>query len=107
MIGNAISHGDTAAKVHSIINDAAADFDAKAFLGTIIDCKDKIISEVQEAFIDELLTPLKEQLDEIRHQTTDKAQRLEASQTRLSDLLKQKENLVKQIKEMNENATFI
>lgn len=107
VIGNAISHGDMAAKVHSIINDAAADFDAKAFLGTIIDCKDKIISEVQEAFIDELLTPLKEQLDEIRHQTTDKAQRLEASQTRLSDLLKQKENLVKQIKEMNENATFI
>lgn len=105
-LSNAVSHSKKAIEVNNAITKVSESFDAKPYLGSIIDCKDKIISEVKEAFIDELLTPLKEQLDEIRHQTTDRAQRLEATQTRLSDLLKQKENLVKQIKEMSEKSAL-
>lgn len=69
-------------------------FDATPLMNPIIKGKDKVISEVKEAFIDELLTPLQTQLDDIRKEGINKEQRLTEAKDRLISLETRKSELV-------------
>lgn len=90
-------HDDVANNVHKEITKMQSNFDGRSLLSGIVDTKDKIISEVKEAFIDELLTPLQQQLDEVRQSSIDKAKKLEAAQTSLKELKTRKDELIGQI----------
>ena len=100
-LANFIDHNDVANNVHKEITKMQSEFDGRSFLPGIIDTKDKIISEVKEAFIDELLTPLQQQLDEIRLSSIDKVRKLEETQISLKELKTRKEELIGQIETIN------
>lgn len=100
-LANFIGHNDVASNVHKEITKMQSDFDGRSLLPGIVDTKDKIISEVKEAFIDELLTPLQQQLDEVRQSSIDKAKRIEDAQTSLKELKTRKEELIGQIETIN------
>lgn len=94
------SHGETVSSTHEAIDKAQAKFDGKKLLSGITRTKDKIISEVKEAFIDELLSPLQEQLDEVRQIGANKVQRLEEAKCKLESLKNKKTELCHQIQEI-------
>ena len=96
------THNETIIKTHEAIDKAQANFDGKKFLSGITRTKDKIISEVKEAFIDELLSPLLEQLDEIRQTGANKAQRLEEAKFKLESLKNRKAEINLQIQQITE-----
>ena len=77
-------------------------FDASPLLNNIITNKDNVVSEIKKAFIDELLSPLQAQLDEVRQEGIDKEQKLSAAKDRLESLVKQKSTLEDQIKHIQE-----
>ena len=81
-------------------------FDASPLLNNIIANKDNVVSEIKKAFIDELLSPLQAQLDEVRQEGIDKEQKLSAAKDRLESLVKQKSNLEDQIKQIQEAKNF-
>lgn len=94
------THGETVSKTHEAIDKAQAKFDGKKVLSGITRTKDKIISEVKEAFIDELLSPLQEQLDEVRQIGINKAQRLDEAKSKLESLKNRKTEICLQIQEI-------
>lgn len=100
-LANFIGHNDVASNVHKEITKMQSDFDGRSLLPGIVDTKDKIISEVKEAFIDELLTPLQQQLNEVRQSSIDKAKRIEDAQTCLKELKTRKDELIGQIETIN------
>jgi len=100
-IANFIDHNDLANNVHKEITKRQSDFDGRSLLPGIVDTKDKIISEVKEAFIDELLTPLQQQLDEVRQSSIDKAKKIVDAQASLKELKTRKDELIGQIETIN------
>ena len=96
-LANFIDHNDVANNVHKAITKMQSEFNGRDFLPGIIDTKEKIINEVQEAFIDELLTPIQQQLDEVRQSSIDKVQELEEAQNSIRELKVRKEELISQI----------
>ncbi len=99
---NALSHNSNAIEYHKIITDISSNFDADPYLGKILSSKDKVIIEVKKAFIDELLSPLQTQLEEIRQEGTNKEQKLEEAKQRLNILTSRKSTLEANIKYMHE-----
>lgn len=84
------------------VDDMRFSFNATPLMNPIIKGKDKVISEVKKAFIDELLTPLQTQLDEIRKEGINKEQRLAQAREKLISLETRKSDLVANIRQIQE-----
>ena len=85
-IGNFLTHGDNVIEYHKKITEISSSFDANPYLRKILSSKDKVIDEVKKAFIDELLSPLQTQLDEVRQEGINKEQKLEDAKSKIGAL---------------------
>ena len=100
LAGNILTHGDEVAKVEDVINRISAEFDPTPFLESAIQSKDRIIEQVQNIFINELIEPLQEQIQEIRSQKADKETRLNQAREKLLVEEHNKKTLAAQIEEI-------
>ena len=100
LAGNIFSHGDEVAKVEDVINRISAEFDPTPFLESALQNKESIIEQVQNIFINELIEPLQEQIQEIRSQKADKETRLIQAREKLSVEEQNKKTLAAQIEEI-------
>lgn len=100
LAGNILSHGDEVAKVEDVINRISAEFDPTPFLESALQNKECIIEQVQNIFINELIEPLQEQIQEIRSQKADKETRLIQAREKLSVEEQNKKTLAAQIEEI-------
>ncbi len=94
LTGGRIWHELSKDDAREMVDNMRFSFDATPLMNPIIKGKDKVISEVKKAFIDELLTPLQTQLDNIRQEGTNKEQRLAEAKDRLITLETRKSELV-------------
>jgi GTPase Era involved in 16S rRNA processing len=101
LAGNILTHGDEVAKVEDVINRISAEFDPTPFLESAIQSKDRIIEQVQNIFINELIEPLQEQIQEIRSQKADKETRLIQAREKLSVAEQTEKVLNAQIEEIS------
>ena len=99
--GNILAHDDEVAKVEDGINRISAEFDPTPFLESAIQSKDRIIEQVQNIFINELVEPLQEQIQEIRSQKEDKEKRLIQARKKLSEAEQTEKVLNTQIEEIS------
>lgn len=102
-LSNALSHDSITKQIKDSINAISTEFDPVPYLNTIFERKEEIINLVKTAFIEELLKPMQEQIQEIRTHKGDKAKRLNDAKSRLVGLKEQKEKTEKQLKELTAN----
>ena len=101
LAGNILNHGDEVAKVEDAINRISAEFDPTPFLESALQRKDYIIEQVQNIFINELIEPLQELIQEIRSEKADKETRLIQAREKLSVAEQTKKVLSTQIEEIS------
>lgn len=70
------NNSDNKREMHKVIENIRASFDVDDFLNSLIDKKDEVISDVKTAILDDLLTPMQGQLDEIINNVSDKEKAL-------------------------------
>jgi len=97
LTGGRLWHDMSKDDARKMIDEMRYSFDAAPLLNNIIKGKDKVVSEVKKSFIDELLSPLQNQLDEVRQEGINKEQKLEEAKDKLELLQKRNSELSKQI----------
>lgn len=101
MAGRVLNYGAEKASVLDHINSISNDFDPTPYLDAVMSKKDTIIETVRKAFIDSLIIPLQEQLNEIVSQQQDKTLRLKEANECLVRLTSSKKKLNDQMSEIN------
>lgn len=97
LTNNILGHGNQVAQVEEIINSISRDFDAQPFLESASQRKEAALETVRTAFFTELLTPLQEQIQEIKAEKGSKEQQLQDAEARRNELNSQKEIIAKQL----------
>lgn len=97
LLTNAFGHGDSVKRLHEIVNEMKAEFDADPYLNTIFEQKDTVIEQVKAAFITELVEPLQKQIEEIKSQKGNKEAKMKEAQANVGRLRKEKEMIEKQL----------
>lgn len=101
MTSRLISHSSITVEYHKKITEMSSNFDARPFMEKILSSKNKMMDEIIKAFIDELLSPLQNQLNEIRQEGINKEQRLEDAKKKLDTIINRKSILEANIKQMH------
>lgn len=70
------NNSDNKREMHKVIENIRASFDVNEFLNSLIDKKDEVINDVKTAILDDLLTPMQSQLNEIINNIADKEKAL-------------------------------
>lgn len=70
------NNSDNKRELHKAIESIRASFDVNDFLESLIDRKDELIADVKTAILDDLLTPMHSQLNEIINNVADKEKAL-------------------------------
>lgn len=97
LTNNILGHGKQVAQEEENINSFSRDFDAQPFLESAFQRKDAALETVRTAFFTELLTPLQEQIQEIKAEKGNKEQQLQDAEARRNELNSQKEIIAKQL----------
>ena len=97
LTNNILGHGKQVAQVEENINSFSRDFDAQPFLESAFQRKDAALETVRTAFFTELITPLQEQIQEIKAEKGNKEQQLQDAEARRNELNSQKEIIAKQL----------
>lgn len=95
-IGNFLSHNDNKNQMHQNVNNIR-NCDVSECLDSVFNRKDEVIDKVKTCFIEELIEPLKEKIDEIVADKSKKEQKLKEAESKLISLKKEKEIIEKQI----------
>lgn len=98
--GRTLSQGSAKASVLDLINSISNEFDPSPYLEAVMASKDTIIDTVRTAFLDNLIVPLQEQLDEIMSQLKDKETRLKNAKERLEGLTALKKKISEEVTEI-------
>ena len=101
LLGNFVVHNNEKNRLNELITNISGTFDPIPYLSHIYEQKDKIISIVQKAVIDEFITPMKEQIFEIRSQKMDKEKTINATTEKLTQLKLDKKAIEEQLVEVN------
>lgn len=75
-IENGLNHKTIVEKLNEAINEIKREFDPSDCLNTIFGQKETIIETVTKAFIDDLINPMKEQIDEVQANLADREKKL-------------------------------
>ncbi|MBP3688465.1 MAG: dynamin family protein [Bacteroidaceae bacterium] len=75
-IENGLNHNAIVEKLNDAINEIKREFDPSDCLNTIFGQKEIVIETVNKAFIDDLISPMKEQIDEVQANLADREERL-------------------------------
>lgn len=98
-IGNFLNHNDTKNKLHEHVNEIRS-LDVSECLDSVFCKKDEVIDKVKERFINELIEPLQEKIDEIVENKSKREQELKNAQDRLGRLSAEKDKINKQLNEI-------
>jgi len=98
-IGNFIAHGDIQNEMHKHVNEIR-NSDVSGFLDSIYGKKNEVINKIKTRFIDELINPLQEKIDEIVQNRDKKSQELSNAKEKLEMLTKEKRLIDEQLKEI-------
>ena len=85
------------------INKKRKKLDCGSALNGVFASKDKIIQTIREALVDEMLSPMQEQVDEIRNNIQDKEQKLKEAEASLEALNTAKKQIEEQLNEVKED----
>ncbi|MBQ6179697.1 MAG: dynamin family protein [Bacteroidales bacterium] len=83
------------------INSVRFSFDATPIIDTILVGKDNVINLIKKKFLDELITPLSEQVSKCRESLTQKEEKLLSAKKQIERLNSEKQLLESQIMEVN------
>ncbi len=97
---NAFSHNDAVAKIESLANKIQNDFDPKPYLDTAFQCKDRLVSIARQYFLDELITPMQAQIEEIRTHKADREKELQSATAQKKKLEQKKCEIAKQMEDI-------
>lgn len=103
LLTNAFGHGDSVKRLHEIVNEMKAEFDADPYLNTIFEQKDTVIEQVKAAFITELVEPLQKQVEEIKSEKGNKEKKMKEAVEKAEKLKKEKETIEKQFESIHIN----
>ncbi|MFR9541766.1 MAG: dynamin family protein [Rikenellaceae bacterium] len=95
--GNLISHSETARELSASFDKFKNNFDPEPYLNKIMGNKDHIVDLIHNVIIEDLISPLKEQLDDILKRSGDKEQRLNAAKQSIDDLQREKSLINEQL----------
>jgi dynamin family protein len=90
-------HEKKVAHVENYINSFSSGFNPLPYLESAFQCKEAALETVRTAFFTELLTPLQEQIQEIKAEKGSKEQQLQDAEARRNELNSQKEIIAKQL----------
>ena len=93
---NFFSHADYQQEMHHTVNEMRS-ADVTEFLDSIFKRKDAIINKLKERFIEELVSPLQEKIDDIIKNKSKREQELQSYQQKLDDLRKVKASIDEQL----------
>ena len=93
---NFFSHDDYQQEMHHTVNEMRS-ADVTEFLDSIFKRKDAIINKLKERFIEELVSPLQEKIDDIIKNKNKREQEQQSYQQKLDDLLKVKASIDEQL----------
>lgn len=93
---NFLSHAEYQQKMHHTVNEMRS-ADVTEFLDSIFKRKDAVINKLKERFIDELVSPLQEKIDDIIKNKSKREQELQSYQQKLDDLQKVKASIDEQL----------
>lgn len=97
---NAFDHNDNKRELLTAVNNISTQFDPKEYLESILNNKERLVSEMHDAFIGELINPLKEQLSEIEENKANKDKDIEDTIANLDKLRQQRIALATQFEEI-------
>lgn len=101
LLGNALCHGEDKARVKQVINKIKAEFDPEPYLISAFSSKELVVKTIKEAFINDLIEPLQEQIKTIREKRADKEKTLRETQSKLAKLENVKKTISVQLSEIN------
>lgn len=93
---NFLSHADYQQEMHHTVNEMRS-ADVTEFLDSIFKRKEAIINKLKERFIEELVSPLQEKIDDIIKNKSKREQELQSYQQKLDDLRKVKASIDEQL----------
>lgn len=96
-LNTVFSHSESKNRMHTIVNQKQNDFDARPFLNTIFEHKDSTIEAAKTAIIDELITPMREQIEEVRSMKHKKEEELAKTIQEIEQLKQQLTTIVQQL----------
>lgn len=92
-VGGMIAYDDCKRAWLDHINDINSSFDPTPYLEAILTRKDEILSTVKSAFLDGLITPLQEQIEEIRSQKINKERDIKQCEDEIKSLKEHRDKL--------------
>lgn len=95
-IGNLLSHNENKNIMHQHVNDIR-NSNVTECLDSVFNRKDEVIDKVKTRFVEELIEPLQEKIDEIIADKSKKEEKLKEAESKLISLKKEKEIIEKQI----------
>lgn len=98
-VTNMISHGDYQREMHNNVNNIR-NVDVSSFLDSIYERKNEIIERLKVRFIDELVKPLQEKIEEIIANKDKKEKELQENKEKIEKLKSEKALIEKQLKEV-------
>ena len=99
-IGNFISHNDTQRDLHNYVNKIR-NCDVTEYLDSIFNRKNELINKIRTHFIEELIEPLQEKVNEILVNKANREKELQEANSKLDKLIKEKTILDAQLKEVH------
>ena len=101
MVNRVFTHAENKNNLLKYISDISNEFDPQCFLEVIKKHKDEIIGTVKDNFIQELISPMQEQIKEIRSTKGDKEKQLNEARSCLVCLNAEKDRVYTQINEIS------
>lgn len=105
MAGRILTYNDEKAEVLDHINTISNDFDPEPYLHAVMSRKDAIISIVKSVFIDGLIEPLMNQIEEVKSYKDEKTSRLKLAEETLKSLNQRRNILIQQMEDIERLKT--
>lgn len=99
-VGRVFTHNSTKIDLLNIINNQRNNFDFGDLLQGAFANKDKVINNIRQKLIEDMLNPLQEKVEEIRNDKANKETKLEEAKAALDGLLEKKTILEVQLEEV-------
>ena len=97
LITNALSHDETKNKLLGYVTNISGQFDPNEYLQAIFESKESVIEAVKKAFIDDMLTPLTNQMEECVKNAANDAENLKKAKDNLDKLKNQSKEIEEQM----------
>ncbi len=101
LYGRSSEHKTIKSSVNSKINELLKNFDAGEYLQTAFaGNKDRLVSLARQYFVDKLITPMQQQIEDVRNHKADRENELQSATAQKEELEQKKSEIAKQIEDI-------